>query len=253
MCIGWKWEPDWLVQDFVTNVEPWVDEVVIVDDRANKTEFWGHEGKYRLKQRKLLEKAGADWAAISSPDERWENGAAETIRPLIEKLGKTKSLIGFPLCELWRATPESQIQIRTDGIWGRKRRTRMYPLLPGQRYTTRKLQTSPTPIEGGYRKIPTDVRLYHLKMIEPENRLARADAYQAMDPDHQLISRRAPQFQTLDGDHGNRFRAQGYKYLADEKGIELTDIPADRGFTPPYTQPYYFEPDWSLIKGGRPD
>lgn len=240
-CSGWRYEPEWLRDDWIESVMEWADDYCIVDDR-DSTEFWSNEANYRLRQRAALEEKGATWAAITSFDERFDVTAGMILRPAIEAAGHRHVMFSFPLMELFEP-----LRFRSDGIWGRKKRTRCYPLLPGQTYTTKALQTSAVP-KGSYNvKHLKDVHLYHLKMIEPENRWSRAAAYEAMDPGYKLIPRTSLQFQSLDRDMGNRFAEQGYFYLADDAHTQLTNIPDGHGYRPPYSQPYIFSPDWSLL------
>jgi hypothetical protein len=248
---GIKWEPQWLVDDLMENLAPHVDDFAIVDCRDRTHEFWIHEHEYRLLQRKALEEKGAEWAFVTSPDERVTPDFSDHVRPLIDaweaqdrirrngrvRRGHLPPIGVFPLLEMWTPT-----QARVDGIWGRKTRPRLYRLLPGQTYQDKRLQSVPHPVDRAYPRVTLPTPLIHLKNIEPENREARARAYEVCDPEYRLLPRSGGQFRRLDGDHGNRFEQQGYHYLADEEGVELAEAPA---FHPPYTRPYYFRPDWS--------
>lgn len=238
---GWRYEPKWLVDEMVESLMEFCDDVAIVDDR-NSAEFWSNEAKYRLRQRAALEAKGATHALVTSPDERFDVTAKSLLRPMVEAAGQRPIMFSFPLMELFEP-----LRFRTDGIWGRKKRTRCYPLLPGQQYTTKALQTSAVP-RGSYTvKLMQHVHLYHLKMIEPENRWSRAAAYEAMDPGYKLIPRTSRNFASLDRDMGNRFEEQGYFYLADDSRMQLTNIPDGHGYRPDYSRPYIFSPDWSLL------
>jgi hypothetical protein len=186
---GIKYEPQWLVDDLMENLAPHVDGFAIVDCRDRTDEFWIHEGEYRKLQRKALEDAGADWALVTSPDERWAPDFSKHVRPMINNADRwahrrTPPVLVFPLLEMWTPT-----HARVDGIWGRKTRARVYKLLPNQTYQDRRLQTSPVPIDRRYPRRRMNTPLIHLKMIEPENRPARAEAYAVCDPQHELIPR----------------------------------------------------------------
>lgn len=252
---GLRWEPEWLLADMAVNLEPFVEGVAVVDCRPPgaaplvgysavvrhpmaPADPWLHEGDYRVLQRAALEEAGATHALVTSPDERWDFTARQ-IRQACGELGRAKFVLQFPLRELWTAT-----QYRADGIWGRKTRRRVFPLLAGQTMTRRRLQSSPVPIDAGYRTVPLpDVLLWHLKMIEPGNRVTRAAAYEKADPGYKLIPRRAERFARLDADHGGRFGRLGYHYLADEEGIELREIPPGHGYAPAY-RPFTLDVPW---------
>jgi len=229
---GWWKEPQHLVDDWYESFS-WADKICIVDDRKNKV--WGDEGKYRLKQRAKLEKAGIkpwDWVFVTSPDERLEVGAEAVMREEIQKdLGlRTYS---FDLKELF--TP---LQYRTDGIWGRKTRPRLYPYLPNQIFHTRKIQQTPVPltrINQRYKRLKLDLNIYHLKMIEPENRQTRIDDYTAADPQGRLVNKNSPSIKRLDPE--GKFAKHGWNYLKDTEGMILERIPRGRGYRPKY-KPY---------------
>lgn len=233
---GQKYEPDWLVDDMRSNMS-WADRVCIVDTRSRTKEYWIHEGQYRQLQRQELIRAGikaGDWVLVTSPDERLEKNAEERIRDFIDR-PQNGSAVG--VLKLWEMfTPN---EYRTDGIWGRKVRPRLYMFAKNQKFANRRIQTRPTPI-GNYRNVVLPVNLYHLKMIEPENRIARAEAYKKTDPRYHYQSRNSGAFAKIDQE--GKFKRLGYDYLSDIEGMVLETIPAGREYTPPYTKPYYFEP-----------
>ena len=209
---GRRHEPQWLIDDMVANLSPWVDDIVCVDDRERAlTEAWGHEGRFRARQREAAMAAGADWILVVDPDERLEDRAGEVIRPL---LGGPDTLYRLTLREMF--TPTSY---RIDGKWGLFRRTRLYRARPGQTMSAKPIHAPPVPVLSGMPKVDLDVNLYHLKMIEPANRLARARAYARAE-----------------SQHGVRRRPWGA--LAQSIGMRLQPIPAGRGFSPGYTRPY---------------
>lgn len=238
---GIKYEPQWLVDELIENLKGWVDDFAIVDCRYRKDELWIHEGQYRVLQREAYMALDADWVLVTSPDERFEDRAGDIIRPLID--GKKDRIIyEFPLREMFTPT-----KYRTDGIWGRKTRPRLFPVLPGQTFTNRSIQSSPTPNDGSYTKQLLDVNLYHLKMIEPENRDMRAIVYEKLDPNYRLQNPNAARWKRLDPE--GKFRKDGYHYLAKTEGMELELIPKGREFSPAYTKKYIFDvPDELLTK-----
>lgn len=189
-----RFEPDWLIKDLLENIKGVVDDTFIYDDRARKELWIPREEHVRI----LLDGASslkADWILVISPDERLEAGAGEVIRKLI--LDPERHRYRFNLREMY--TPSSY---RVDGIWGTKKRIRLYPLINRGRIKD------------------VDLNLYHLKHISPENRISRAEIHK----------------QTNTADNKKR----GFDYLADETGLKLEQIPKGREFNPPYTTPYIF-------------
>lgn len=244
---GWRYEPDWLVAELRKNLA-WVDELVMVDDRGRTGELWVHEGKYRLMQRAALEAAGIrpwDWVLVTSPDERWASSAERTIRRLIVR--RSRRIYEFPLREMFTAK-----HYRVDGMWGGKWRPRLFPYLPGQRFTGRKIQTQPTPIGRSYRRhrVPS-VPIYHLENIAPESRAERAIVYEALSPGSRARAAVSPFWRKHDPS-GRYMRRYGFAYLADTRGMQLVPVP--RGaIVPPVTRRYLFRvpDDLLLAESGR--
>jgi len=207
---GFRYDAE-LVPDFKENLEGVVDQVILMDDRGHDS-LWRNEHEYRLKIRKLALDAGADWLYITSPDERIQKGAAKQIRRLVEE--NDDVIIEFNLRELW--TPD---RYRTDGIWGRKKRYRLYPLKPGQKYCTNKIQASAFPIKKDgsplYPIVRSNLDIFHLKMINPANRVARAEVFKKLDPN-------------------NKYQEIGYDYLHDEAGLKTQTISRGKMYHPPY-------------------
>lgn len=204
-----------LVPDLLKNIEPLVDEVISYDDTKN-TGTWFDERKVKMHLKRQAEVAGADWILEIDPDERFEKNALLKLRQLAEQnLGK-KVIFEVKFRELY--TPD---RYRIDGIWGRKVRRSLYPVMPGQIYKDKDVNFSGFPINKDYKVIKTGLNLYHLKMIEPANRIARRDALQAADPT-------------------NKTQRIGYDYLTDETSIKLEKIPAGREYTPEYN-PWEFK------------
>lgn len=213
-CFGFRYDKE-LVPDLIKNLEGWVDDFAILDDTGHN-KLWRHEGQYRRILRKMAREKGADWILITSPDERWEKNAGDKIRPLIDD-NKRKVIYNFNLREMW-----DEYHYRTDGIWGKKKRRRLYPLLPGQIIMNTPIQCSSFPKNEDYRVEDVDVNIYHLKMMLRENRKLRARVFSKLDPrnEHQNI---------------------GYDYLDDERELELTAVLKDREFFPKVTKKYKFE------------
>lgn len=206
-------EPQWLIDDMRANLAPWVDGFAEVDDRdRDPAEAWGHEGQMRTRQRQAALDAGADWVLAVDPDERIEDRARTALRPLLARI--RPSLIRLPLRELF--APD---QYRVDGVWGRYRRTRLYPLMDGQTMSDKPIHAPAVPVGSGLPRLDIDVNLYHLKMVEPQNRPARANAYAGAEAQHGVRGRR-------------------WARLAQTGGMRLAAIPRGRRFTPGYHRPY---------------
>jgi hypothetical protein len=192
-AFAYRYEPDWLIDELRQNLS-WVDGFAELDDR-DRTEPWGVNAD-RVKQLMAIARAmEPDWIFYTAPDERLEDRAADVLREVAERPGGTR--YSFRLREMWR--PDAY---RVDGVWGRKLRARFFR--PGELHSTRAL----------------DLNIYHLKMIEPENRRERRRVHTAH----------------------NRWdnKRRGFAYMTDERGLRLEAIPDGRGFTPAY-QPYRFE------------
>lgn len=229
-------EPDWLVDDMRTNLKPIATEFLELDNRA-ATGIWQHEGELRGRQIELIRSwcghrglAGV-WVLQMDPDERLEDCAAYALPAY---LGAAEAewghalhqvTLSFPLREMWTPTA-----YRTDNGWADKKpRVRLfwYDMARRQRFRTeRRIHVGLMPAQTSQdrRRIATSINLYHLKNIEPMNRVARAAAYLAADPDFQW----------------QRREGRDWSWMYDETGLTLEEIPAGRSFTPPYDRPYTF-------------
>jgi hypothetical protein len=221
---GIRYEPQWLVDDLIANLSPWVDDFAIIDDRdRDPGELWGHEGAYRRRQRALAQKMGADWILVTCPDERFDDTAGDTVRAKIERFRYAKVIYDFELREMWTPT-----QWRCDGEWGTKRRRRLYPLLPDQIMADKPIHSGSVPKNKDYKRSSLDAIIYHLKHIEPGNRVRRAEVFKTLDPDYQYQKR--------------QLGLGGWEHLTDEAGLQLADIEPGRGFSPPHTRRYIWAP-----------
>lgn len=210
-------EPDSLIADLRTNLSPWVD--AFVELQTTRTGPWPHEGNALERQRQLVRREhGNVWVLFIDPDERIEDGAVNVVREAISRAAERgagrQAQFQFPLREMWTPT-----QWRKDGDWGNKKpRTRLYHLHPGQRFRTKPIHCGVVPIGPSSNRVTLPVAMYHLKNIEPENRVARAQAYLDADPrfEHQ------------------RREGRDWTWLYDETYMELAEIEPGRGFTPAY-------------------
>lgn len=201
-------EPAELVDGLRANLA-WVDHIVEVPVAPDGP--WDHEGRLNARKRDLLERAGAGWVLFVDPDERVEDSAADLIPPLLAT-ARRSTIFMFPFREMWTPT-----QWRCDGQWGVKgARKRLFHLHPGQRFPDKPIHCQPIPIVPRRFRQLLPTFMYHLKMIEPGNRVERARAYRDADP------------------AGRWLNGGDWTHLHDETGLQLADIEPGRGFSPPY-------------------
>ncbi|WP_447779830.1 glycosyltransferase family 2 protein [Variovorax boronicumulans] len=174
-----------------------------------------HVWRENENKRRLLEAArrhGAGWVLVCDADERYEQLFLRHLHATVDSLPDHQlASLSLVSCELWNS-PDAW---RIDGPWGRKSRARLFRL-PQQIA----FDQSPT-LHGTW--LPDDAqrhglmfysryRLYHLKSIRHEDRVARRDLYTRLDPARQ-------------------FQAIGYDYLAEEgPGLQLMRIAPDRDY-----------------------
>ncbi len=201
-----------LVPALIDNIRPMVDGWVALDDRDNPAPF-SSDTTRRIPLLEAAHAAGADWVLAVDPDERYESRLVQEM-PILTG-SKLPIVWSFRLREMY--TPDSY---RTDGIWGRKRQARLFPLFddlfPAARsglFARKDFHARWYP--RGYAHRRTDLDLYHLKMIDPARRAHRRDVYKTIDPD-------------------NRYQAVGYDYLGDDTQCVLETIPRGRGYHPPH-------------------
>src|SRR4051812_10158073 len=208
---------------YVANVCPHVDGIVALDDGSSdgSTDFlagraevvelirrppdrpgWDEAGNYRALVEAAL-RQGADWAISLDADERLERdfrARAERVINRGERLGL--SAYAVRLRDLW----DSRERYRTDGLWAGKAPQRLFKLRPDHAFDERPLHASKVPLQAG--SVPrADLLVYHLRMLSPEDRQARRERYEELDPDLRWQPR------------------EGYAYLTDERGIELRRVP----------------------------
>lgn len=221
--------PGWL-----ENVAPVVDGIVALDDGSEDATadlLAAHPKMLQLMRNPpgqpwneranhmALIKAGrqlaADWFLCLDADERLEKAFYTDLAGILDDADR-RGVEAFTLRlrELWN----DRRHYRTDGVWGRKARHRLFRNDPRHsRFDPRPLHRHWMPLEIVTR-LPTvgaalPHNLYHLRMILPQDRAARHRRYLALDP-------------------GNRFQPEGYDYLVDETGIELASVTEERDFQP---------------------
>lgn len=198
-----------LVPALIGNIETLVDGWVAYDDRASD-ELFSNEVHRRAVLLRAAREAGAAWALAVDPDERFESALAQEMGRLTQSEGAIAYT--FALREMYAPR-----QYRVDGVWGRKRQARLLSLSQGVLEPKGNLHLSwasfiPTP-----RLQDTDYNLYHLKMITPERRRARAALYTHLDPEAVM-------------------QAIGYNYLADDSDAQFEAIAPGREYHPPHEE-----------------
>lgn len=240
-------EPQWLVDQLVENVRGMAMltggfRAVEVDNRSQRG-GWGHEGEMRQRQRaqivgEVLRPRGLTraWVLQLDPDERLEKNAAGELHAALRRFETERQAgelhrctISFPLREMWTPTA-----YRIDNGWATKKpRARLFclDLNARQSFGTKPIHQGIMPRGCGCCpqdaprwRVRLPVNLYHLKNIEPLNRVARAAAYLSADPTFAHQAR----------------EGKDWSWLYDEDGLELETIPPGQGFSPAYDRPYEF-------------
>ncbi|MFT3810914.1 MAG: hypothetical protein QM698_13425 [Micropepsaceae bacterium] len=194
-----------LVPDMLVNIAPMVDGWVSYDDRASDALF-SNEVQRRVALLNAARDAGAAWALAIDPDERFEAALADEMQALTSQ--SDCNAVTFALREMY--TPA---EYRTDGVWGQKRQARLLRVADGVVTPDGDLHLPWTAFIADPRVGDSGLNLYHLKMIAPARRQARAELYNRLDP-------------------GRRMQSLGYDYLADEQGAEFETIPPGRSYLP---------------------
>ncbi|MGM9427233.1 hypothetical protein [Hydrogenophaga sp. MI9] len=197
-----------LVPDLLANIRPLVDGWIAWDDRAS-TEFYSDEPARRHRLLEAAKAAGADWVLAIDPDERFEAGLAQAMPLLTAARGPIA--YSFALREMFTTQ-----HYRVDGVWGQKRQTRLFRLPSQWHPQPRPLHTPWDRMIPDVQVVDTTFNLYHLKMLTPERRAARAALYTHLDPDW-------------------KYQPIGYGYLADDSDAVLEAISPERNFTPAHS------------------
>lgn len=158
---------------------------------------------------------GAEWVLCLDADERLELAFLDEVHDVLDVADREGAKVfRFDLRECWG----DPCQYRVDGIWGMKKLCRLFRNDPThRRFDPRKLHRFWMPLEL-VAELETASRdagrnIYHLRMIDPEDRQARVARYERLDPEH-------------------RYQQIGYRYLLDETGIELERITHERRYVP---------------------
>ena len=198
-----------LVPALLANIEPLVDGWIAYDDRNGEGVF-SNEVRRRALLLNAARDAGAKWVLAVDPDERFEASVAAAMPVLTGNA--SAGCYTFALREMY-----SESRYRVDGVWGQKRQARLLNLSHGVLTPSGDLHLSWSSFVPTPNLMHTDFNLYHLKMIVPERRKARAALYNALDPER-------------------RMQKVGYDYLADETGAQFEPIPTGREFSPAHVE-----------------
>lgn len=214
---------------FFESVGPHVDGIVALDDgstdgsgdyAAGRPEVvelirvapGTHEDNEDGTLRRLLITAawehGADWLFGVDADERLELDFGARMHAELDRadaLGAAAMWVRF--VELWEPG-----RARVDGLWGAKRKACLFRSDRAHGFDDKRMHTHwaslPEP-EGSWPA--ADLRIYHLRMLDPADRVARVERYRRLDPDRAL-------------------QPMGYDYMLDDSGLELADVEPDRDY-----------------------
>jgi glycosyltransferase involved in cell wall biosynthesis len=215
---------------FVANVAPQVDGIVALDDGSTdgSAEYleeqpavlavvrvpparphWDEPANWR----RLVEVAREhqpEWIVAIDADERLERDFRRRAARVIRR-GR---LLGFEayavrLRELWG----DREHYRCDGLWAKKRPPRLFRARPDHDFDTRPVHPVRVPLQsrrlGGWPV--ANLEVYHLRMIDAVDRVARQRRYRELDPDR-------------------RWQPIGYDYLLDERGLRRRRVAPRRHF-----------------------
>jgi glycosyl transferase family 2 len=153
----------------------------------------------------------ADWLLGLDADERLERDFRPRAEEEIARAERDRqAALWVWFRELWDA-PD---RVRVDGIWGGKRKACLFRSDRGHHFDDRRVHAnwaSWPPAGDDYPQ--ADLNIYHLRMIDPEDRRRRLMRYRRIDPD-------------------NVWQEMGYDYLLDETGLELRPLEPGREYVP---------------------
>jgi hypothetical protein len=196
-----------LVPALLANIDPLVDGWIAYDDRAS-TDLFSNEVQRRGVLLRAALEARAGWVLAVDPDERFEASLSDEVRRLTARTDI--DAYTFALREMYTPT-----HYRVDGVWGEKRQARLLSLARGISIPSGNLHLSWHSFIPQARLSNTHFNLYHLKMISPDRRKARAALYNHLDPDRSM-------------------QRIGYDYLADDRGMRLEAIAPGHEYRPPH-------------------
>ncbi|MCU0826787.1 MAG: glycosyltransferase [Tabrizicola sp.] len=216
-----------LVPDLLENLRPGIHGYVAWDDRSADAALTD-EPTRRNRLITASRELGASWLLTADPDERLERGFADVLPGLVAQ-GR-RFVWAFRTCEMFDPG-----HFRVDGPWGGKQKVVLCPIEAGRIDPSAALHGSIIGDGAGFALRDARINLYHLRMALPARRKLRRDLYAAADQER-------------------RFQDMGYDYLADERGMVLQPLTADRNFLPPFIEDHgLWSPDPGALGEIRPD
>jgi glycosyltransferase involved in cell wall biosynthesis len=216
---------------FLSHVAPYVDGIVGLDDGSTDITieiFKGQSkvvslltgsppkvahGNETINRNRLLQEArrlGASWILCGDADERYEESFLKNLRTHVFHGNLGGDVVRcVRLVNLWN----SYDHYRMDGLCGPRWAPRMFklPQLFSSRNTQQLHRPWYPPELEGEPKVNMEANLYHLRMIDSEDRKLRWQKFKTVDP-------------------SNLHQEIGYDHLVDENGLSLKKIPRGRGF-----------------------
>lgn len=164
---------------------------------------WDERGN----RQKLLKEAlkYGDVVLCCDADERYSNGFLKDLRKFAKEAYLNQdTAYAVHVRELW----DSPDQYRSDGIWAKKQKVVLFSLKKNMTFknTMKQQHHIQWYHDAITKRVLLEESLFHLKMINKEDREKRAALYESIDPEHKM-------------------QKIGYKYLVDDRGLEVTQIP----------------------------
>jgi hypothetical protein len=220
--------PDWF-----RNVGPQVDGIVALDDGSTdgSAEFVSrqrgllemirnpavepHLWDDAMNHRRLVEASWQyhpSWLIAVDADERLEMNFRKKAEKEMDRAAREgHRAYRVRVRELW----DHPLKYRSDGIWGAKSAARFFEARRDHQFHMQRLHCHWAPLnsmrDGDFPQ--ADLTLYHLRMLRAEDRLARQERYETLDPDRAL-------------------QAIGYDYMTDPTGLRLETIAEHRRYHP---------------------
>lgn len=166
---------------------------------VNLSELIGRAKKYK-----------PEYLFLIDPDERIEKNAREKFEKEVN-INKNCLGFGFKLRELW----DDKNQYRYDGIWGTKMKWNIFKNAVFQTFEFKKHHNYFLPLnvvkDISHKAKKVDINIYHLKMINKQDRIIRWEKFKKLDPT-------------------NKFQSIGYDYMIDTKGLKVKKISKGREY-----------------------
>lgn len=217
--------------DFFANILPHVDGIIGLNDGSSdgSLEYFSaqpkvltvinkpirnpHKWDEPSNRRALIQASHLyrpDWLLALDMDERVETNFRSKVERCIRMADLLSTpKIAFDLLELW----DSEHAYRFDGIWGKKRRTRLFRWTPDHQIAEVAFHGPWTSVfhHFKWKSYQSGVRIYHLGTLTEALRIKRIEKYKKLDPH-------------------NQYQSIGYDYLNDKQGLRTREIERGRHF-----------------------